>query len=477
MIWAIVILTLVSFYVNVNAQSKKGAPNIIFIIADQMRGDAISATGNKNARTPNLDKLAGNGAMSRNNYANNPVCLPSRVSIFSGRFPNQTGIMCNQYKGEWLSFEKSLPSYLKHAGYRLGYVGKNHAFSDRVFDHFDYTSFRDRDAFRAYSKYSPPYWHSDVLWPEEDCNPRKNTDDAIRFIDQSNATQPFFLCVSYFDPHPPYMAPADYAQHYDAAAMKLPEYIDPAKLGGRIAEQQKALHYNVLPKADLKETMRYYHASVEWGVDHQIGQIIKTLEKKGIAENTILVFTADHGDFMGEFNMVRKGMFLYDALLNVPMIWYGPGNIKKGLLLNELTQNVDIFPTLLDFAGIAIPGQLVGRSLKEALQGKKSMAEERAVFAAASYSDLPQNYWDHPEPYFNNKSDVPFHSRIENLTWRDEHKTTMVRNRNWKLIMSETRDPELYHMNGGHIERLNLYNDARYASQKEHMLKLLSKFT
>jgi len=457
-----------------SAQEKSTRPNIIFIMCDQMRADAVGVSGNRNAITPNLDKLANCGVIFRNNLVNNSVCLPSRISMFSGKYPNQTGVMCNQYKGDWLPFEKSLPWYLKQAGYRIGYVGKNHTFRKNEFVNFDYSSIRDREDFRAYSKYVPPYWHSDILWPEEDCNPPKNTEEAIQFINENKSGQPFFLHVSYFDPHPPYMAPAEYAQHYNSNDMQLPEYIDPAKLGPRIAEQQKALRYDILPEADLKETMRYYHASVEWGVDHQVGQILKALEEKGIADNTVLVFTSDHGDFMGEFNMVRKGMFLYDALLHVPMIWYAPGRIKKGLALDNLTQNVDIFPTLMDFAGIEIPQQLVGRSLRSALQGKEPIDDERFVFAAASYSDLPGNYKDEPEPYFKPDSDEPFHSRIENLTWKDEHKIFMLRNRDWKLIISETREPELYFMDGGHVERENLYGKPEYQQKYTELLNQLN---
>ena len=466
------ILILLLFSCFAKARVKSTPPNIIFIICDQMRGDALGIAGNKNARTPHLDKLAENGVICTSNFANNSVCLPSRISMFSGKYPSQTGIMCNKSTGDWLSFQNSLPDYLKQAGYRVGYVGKNHTFIESELGKFDYSSIRDREEFRAYNKYVPPYWHSDIFWPEEDCNPSKNTGEAIQFINQSDSNRPFFLCVSYFDPHPPYMAPAEYAQHYNAKDMEVPEYISPLKLGERIAEQQKALRYDILPEADLKETMRYYHASVEWGVDYQVGRIIKSLEEKGISENTVVVFTSDHGDFMGEFNMVRKGMFLYDALLNVPMIWYAPGRINKGITLNNLTQNVDIFPTLLDFAGIEIPRQLVGRSLRNALEGKEPVDDEQIVFAAASYSDLPANYLDEPEPYFKPDSDVPFHSRIENLTWKDEHKTFMVRNRNWKLIISETHEPELYFMDGGHTERENLYGNAEY---NEKYLELLDK--
>jgi arylsulfatase A-like enzyme len=252
--------------------------------------------------------------------------------------------------------------------------------------------------------------------------------------------------------------------------MEVPDYIDPENLGERLAWHQKALQYDRMPESDLRETLRYYHASVEWGVDRQVGEILRTLEQKGITDRTIVVFTSDHGDFMGEYNMVRKGMFLYDALLHVPMIWYAPGYIRMGLSLDNMTQNVDIFPTLLDLAGLAVPDRLSGRSLKHILQGEIPVDDDFAVYASAVYGDLPENYWDDPEPYFNPDSDIPFHSRVENLTWTSQYRTAMARTRNWKLILSESHEPELYQMNGCHAEKENLYGQAQY-SQVAEMLK------
>ena len=466
------LLMLFSIYLsptNANAKSKSTDPNIIFIICDQMRGDAFGAAGNINARTPNIDALATQGAMFRYNFANNPVCLPSRISMFSGLYPSQTGVLCNKHSGEWLSFEKSLPWYFKQAGYHTAYIGKNHTFEESELANFDVISIRGREKFRAYSKYVPPYWHSDTFWPEEDCNPGKNTKDAVDFINQSTPGEPFFIHISYFDPHPPYMAPAEYTSRYNSEDMILPQYIDPDHLGDRLAQHQKALRYDRISEPDLKETLRYYHASVEWGVDHQIGKILQTIEEKGITDNTILVFVADHGDFMGEYHMVRKGMFHYDALLHVPMIWYAPGLINKGLSLDNMTQSVDIFPTLLELAGIEIPDNLAGRSLKNILQGQVPIDDEFIVYASAAYSDLPDGYWENPEPYFNPDSNIPFHTRVENLTWKPQYKTAMARTRNWKLIKSETHPPELYHMNGGYIERENLYGQDQYKEISEKL--------
>lgn len=457
-------LFLITFSQYVYAQNSKQKPNVIFVICDQMRGDAFGAAGNKVVNTPHLDRMAEQGVMFSNNISNSPVCLSSRMSMFSGKYASQTGVRGNKYpENVRLEFERSLPWYFKENGYRTGYIGKNHAFQKEELNKFDRVVIRERDEYRSYSKYVPPYWHSDIFWPEEDSNPGKNTREAIEFIEETAADQPFFLVVSYFDPHPPYMAPAEYTSKYCSSEMLLPEYIDPSTLSPRLAIHQKALRYDKMTEGDLRETMRYYYASVEWGVDRQVGELMQALEGKGIDKNTIIVFTADHGDFMGEYNMVRKAMFLYDALLRVPMLWYAPGLIESGKVVKGVSQNADIFPTLLDLSGISIPGFVSGVSLKGVLTGAEGdISMDRKVYAHANYSELPSDYWDDPEPYYNPESDVPFHTRIEQRTWQNDFQTSMVRTSNWKLILSDTHDPELYFMDGGHVERKNLYGDELY---------------
>lgn len=458
----IILFALLCFQLSgVWAQKSTSKPNVVFIICDQMRADAFGAAGNDVVNTPNIDMIANEGVMFTQAYANNPVCLPSRMSFFSGQYPNSTGVYGNYPNRKWLAFEKSLPWYFKEAGYEIGYVGKNHAFIKDDMNSFDTHVDRGREKCRAYNNFVPPNWHSDIFWPEEDCNPAKNAKDAVEFINYSSSDKPFFLTVSLFDPHPPYMAPARVSSKYCSSDMQVPEFIDPKMLSPRLEAQQKALLYDKQTVEDIKETMRYYYAAVEWGVDEQLGAVMNALRAKGIVDNTIVVFISDHGDFMGEYNMVRKAMFMYDALLHVPMIWYAPNHIEKGLKIEDLAQCVDIFPTLMDLAGLSIPDELEGKSLTPMLKGHR-VAVNDYVFAAASYSELPSNYWDNPEPYYKAESEKPFHSRVEALTWKEDKKTAMVRTKDWKLIVSETQAPELYHMNGKNIERQNLYGEEMY---------------
>jgi arylsulfatase len=284
------VTTSISFPSIIRSKSSQNPPNIVFIICDQMRGDALSCLGSSNARTPHLDKMAREGVLFKNCFANNPVCLPSRKSFFSGLYPHQHGSLTNNSGQSLPTLEGTLLGYLKQKGYRTGWIGKNHTYSNQALKGLDVTSIRAREPFRAYSKYVPPFWHSDTLWPEEECYPRKNTDEGIQFIQSSKKNQPFFLHLSYFDPHPPYMAPSEFSCRYNSKDMTIPPFISPDKLSPRLAEHARALHYDRIKDSDLTETMRYYYAAIEWGVDFQVGRILKSLETNGLLENTIVIF-------------------------------------------------------------------------------------------------------------------------------------------------------------------------------------------
>ncbi|MBI1353319.1 MAG: sulfatase-like hydrolase/transferase [Acidobacteria bacterium] len=457
------------------AQARRRPPNILYIICDQMRGDAMGCVGHPNVRTPNLDRMAAQGVLFERCFVNNPVCLPSRQSAFTGRYPHQHGALTNQGKTirEWSG---TLVETFQKAGYRTGWVGKNHTYGNELVGNLDYASIRDREPFRDYNGMVPPYWHTDVYWPEDKCYPEINTQEALRFLDGAQSGgEPFFLHVSYFDPHPPYMAPAEFTQHYSGREMRLPDYVDPNELSGRLAEFKDGFGMENASKADLTETMRYYLAQIEWGVDKQVGRLLQGLADRGLAENTVVVFTADHGDFMGSYGLVRKGMFLYDALLHVPMIWYAPGRIPAGKRTKAQAQHIDLFPTLADFAGLSTSGlDLPGRSLKPLIEGGAD-DPRRPIFTSAGYDELTPIQINIPvDP--GDEATTPRHSMVMNHNMGQRYKTSMVRTPEWKMVMTETRGPELYAMNGGVVEKKNVADKKEHAGVRRKLEKELDGF-
>ncbi len=464
-------LTAANISASKTAKTKQ-RPNVVFIICDQMRGDALSCLGNPNARTPNLDSLAEDGVLCRSHFSNNPVCVPSRMSLFSGLYPHQTGRLSNKsWDAPLLEFDNTLAAAFKRNGYRIGWVGKNHTYKKKAFSEFDYASIRAREPFRQYSRFIPPHWHSDTYWPEELCHPRKNTDEAVGFIENSKRDEPFFLHVSYFDPHPPYMAPAEYTSQFDSSKIKLLPYTPPSQLSERLEQYAHAMRLDKIQEADLIETFRYYYASVMWGVDYQVGRIMKTLAEKDLLDNTLILFTSDHGDFMGDYHMVRKGMFLYNSLLNVPMIWRMPSQMAKGLRVDSLTQGVDIFPTLLDLCGIESEVELSGRSLKPLLSGEKDEVNQ-ALFTTAAYGDVSDDIVN-PSIHLEDEDDTPLHTRVMSQGMLPNHDIQMIRTKEWKLILNESDPPELYHLNGGFIEERNVIDEKQYTNTRKQLEKEL----
>jgi arylsulfatase A-like enzyme len=443
-------------------EKKNDKPNFILIITDQMRGDAISCLGSLNARTQNLDKLAEEGVIFQNAYSNNPVCLPSRISMFTGLYPHQHRALTN--KGpDWQTMEGTLFDLFKKQGYRLGYVGKNHMLrveKSVLEDYFDYYHFVDREDFRAYSKHVPPWWHSDTYEPSERCFTTTHTDEGIEFI--NNTDEPFFLVISYHDPHPPYMAPSEYSSKYTSEEMTIPDFMPASSLSTRLDDFYRAMEFDKIKDSDLTETMRYYYAAISY-IDENVGRLINNLHHKEIAEKTIVLFTADHGDFMGEHRMVRKGMFHYEALLHVPMIWYGPGQIESQFIVNNLAQSVDIMPTIGDFLGVEIPKSLPGRSLKPVLQGQELEDSDHFVFSSSLYYNLPDyilNNGEIPEE----EEDIPLHTRVLKIPDEldDKKRTASIRNSEWRFIKTIGYPSELYKMDGSWVENENLAGKSRY---------------
>lgn len=442
-------------------------PNVVLVIADQMRGDAVGALGHPDVRTPHLDALASEGVAFTHFYTNGPVCVPSRMSFFSGLYPHRHGSVSNAESTRLATADGTLLGYFRDRGYRLGWFGKdNHTYRRAVLDQtLDANTSRRREAFRAYSPAVPPHWHGHAPWPKDTLFAVRTTDDAIRFIRETPEGTPFFAVLSLFDPHPPYFAPAEIVRHYARRDLTVPDEVDPAALSPRLAAQKRALLLDRLDPAELEATMAVYYAAIEWGVDAQIGRLLQALDEAELTDDTIVVVTSEHGDFMGDFGMVRKGMFLYDALLHVPFVWRAPGRIAEGVQTDVVAQGVDLFPTLVALTGGTVPEGLPGRSLLPFLRGASETDPGHAAIAVAGYSDLPEDYFENPEPsYIDPPPGVEraFHSRIYDRVTPPRHRTASARTRNWRLILSETHPPELYHVGQAGTERENLAGDPRH---------------
>lgn len=388
LILSILVSSLISLS-EATAQSKAGAastkPNILLILPDQMRASAMGCDGNKQVKSPNIDRLAAEGILFKRTYANVPVCCPARAILMTGTYPHVNGMMANDLR---LREEQvTIAEILSEKGYRTGFIGKWHLDGGmrepgfvppgprrQGFDfwaayechhkHFQPTYFRD----------SPEVITVDKFEPEASC------DFAVEFLVGQPKDKPFFLTVQMGPPHDPYGAPEEYMRQY------IPERIMPADnwqpnsetrtppLNGKKATG-KSLRPDVEP-GGLEEIAAYYAAIT--ALDDQVGRLMKTLAEQGLDENTIILFTSDHGDMLGAHGMRRKRK-PHDESARVPGIIRWPAKIPKNQIVDTLFSHVDMAPTLLALSGESIPGGMQGTDLSRVALGETTEGPEAVL--------------------------------------------------------------------------------------------------
>ncbi|MFX0083605.1 MAG: sulfatase [Candidatus Hodarchaeota archaeon] len=400
--------------------------NVLFIITDQQRADHLGCAGNPDLKTPNLDKLASEGIRFTNTYVANPMCMPNRATIFTGKYPSVHGVRSNG-----INLNPNIPTItqtLLNNGYHTCSIGKIHlnyygssysrkfksvesmitsVFVDKekkppipkpyygldeveftighgwaVGGHYlDWLEERNLEYYKSV-KYNAPklfdYIMYDTTIPEELYQTTYVTEKTIsflkRFSEGKYGNKPFFLHCSFPDPHHPVSPPGKYKEMYDPEEIKisptfrnLDRVHDHEVLGvyfkrrssRRIREEQlrkvqASTHESVsrgIPEEQLRKFQAYTYGTVSM-IDHGIGQILAALNTFGLEENTMVIFTSDHGDFMGDHGIIMKGRAHYQGEVKVPFIWKVPGLTKPGTITNSLASSIDIPTTILNLLNI-----------------------------------------------------------------------------------------------------------------------------
>ncbi|MBC7319284.1 sulfatase [bacterium] len=341
-------------------------PNILLIFADQMRGMDMGCAGNPDVITPNMDRLAEEGMYFLKAYANTPVCTPSRGSLLTGLYPLSHLAITND-----LPIATNIPSVgkiLKEAGYYVGYIGKWHL--DGVprdkftppgprrlgFDDFWAVWNCSHDYFNAYY-----YRDTPEPIPLRRYEPIGQTDLAIEFIEESLKEKrlPFFLVLSWGPPHDPYwMVPEEYRSKYKPDEITLRPNV---KLGTKKLLGPKDA--NLSPK----ETIANYYAAIT-ALDEQLGRILEFLNDNDLTNETIVIFTSDHGDMLWSQGMMKKEQ-PFEESINIPFVIRWPKHIPSGEKNNILISIVDIAPSILGLLGIKIPEEIEGTDLSRVILG------------------------------------------------------------------------------------------------------------
>ncbi|MFB6136367.1 MAG: sulfatase [Halobacteriaceae archaeon] len=328
-------------------------PNVVFVFADQMRASAMGCAGDPNVRTPALDGMAQEGVHFEHAYTPYPVCSPARGSILTGRYPHDHGVVGNTYLKLRLPTETTtVAEAFREEGYRTGYVGKWHLDGTKEGPGFVPPGPR-RQGFDYWKGFNRGHQHlqghphfdrdGNVEW-EEGYQPEIQTDLAIDFVEGAS-DDPFFCMMSWGPPHTPFEAPAEYSDLYDPAELELRE---------NVPEEERE---------EVRETLPEYYGMVT-SLDEQLGRVLDALEREGVADETIVVFTSDHGEMMGSQGMWHKGNPEEESV-HVPLLVRYPDELPAGERSEAFVNLVDLFPTLASFAGAPVPDGVQGRDLAD----------------------------------------------------------------------------------------------------------------
>lgn len=371
-------------------------PNILLITADQMRGDCLSIAGHPDVETPYLDTMANHGVRFRNAYSATPTCIPARAALFTGLTQRSHRRVGYQDGVDW-NYQTTMPGAFAQAGYHTHCAGKMHVWPPRSLMGFHSVDLHDGFLPHRRTETKAQYWWNRVddylpfltreMGPDADvgldgidCNSwaakpysqpehlhptNWTTQKSVDFLRRRDPTKPFFLWTSYVAPHPPYTPPECYFERYLRKDMKEPAVGAWAQeLGHKYPDFDS--FEGILNGNQMKEMQAGYYGLISH-VDHQIGRLLRALKDEGALNHTIVMFTSDHGEMLGDHHMFRKSQ-PYQGSVHIPLLWYDPGHllpVKPGQTCEQLAELRDVMPTLLSAAGIEVPAQVEGRDLLE----------------------------------------------------------------------------------------------------------------
>ncbi len=398
-------------------------PNILLLVSDQQRWDTVSAYGlNEVCRTPHIDALAARGVRFDNAFTPTAICSPARASLFTGLYPHNHGVT-----GNGLSIRegvRGITDYLNPANYRCGYAGKWHADEERgpselgfvakdfmgyafpgsgllpglqfgakprtgnpYADYLQERGFELPTVSHRYVGTNPGCQAQEMFalheGPVESCIEYFVAEETIRLIDElGNEDEPFFIWGNFWGPHTPCLVPEPYFSMYT------PNHI-PEHPSYRETFENKPYRQQLIERMwglgdygwrGFQEISARYFGHVTL-IDDMVGRIVDHLAATGKLENTIIVFTADHGDCMGAHKLIEKGEFMYDEIYRIPMVVAYPGCSAPGSAVDDFVYLHELMPTFLDAAGVDVPDGLDGESFLPALLGNHSPNLRQDIYA------------------------------------------------------------------------------------------------
>ncbi len=500
-------------HVLTNGPFVTSKPNILFIMADQLRWDYLAHAGHPHIKTPNIDRLAARGVAFSRAFIQSPVCGGSRMCFYTGRYQITHGATYNNVPLR--VDEVTIGDDLRPLGYRVALVGKTHFAPDEAalkrlglspgidpglpLMHAGFEPFERDDGLHpevggalygpdpaynrwlrqlGYSGMNP--WHEwansvagdngEVLsgWSmrnarrparvkEEHSETAYMTDRGIEFMRRAG-DQPWCLHLSYIKPHWPYIAPAPYHDMYGPAHVipanrTAAERAAPHPVMAAFMQHEESINFS---RDEVRETVIPAYMGLITQLDHHLGRIMTFLETSGLAQRTIVVLTSDHGDYLGDHWLGEKDLF-HEEIVRIPMLVADPrtsADATRGMTVGALVELIDLAPTFLDWAGgPAAPHRHEGASLRPLLDGTTPAAWRSAAFCDSDYSRR--------------------HARRTLGLGPDQARGFMVRTEHWKYVYFEQFPPMLFDLIADPQEQTDLGTSAAHAGVRAEMKERL----
>jgi arylsulfatase A-like enzyme len=369
-------LLILAFLICGAARAADSRPNFVFVLADDLRWNALGCAGDKIVQTPHIDALARRGVIFRQQFVTTSICNVSRASILTGQSARRHGIVTFADPLSAAQWRESYPAKLRSAGYHTGFIGKFGVGDAKAIaameTEFDFWRGLPNQAGLFFEKNDPARTHKTARFGNQ----------ALEFIQGRDAAKPFCLSISFNAPHardgqPREFAPDPRDEALYAGVMlpvprkaseewflKLPEFVRESE-----GHRRWALRFDTPERTQA--TLRDYYRLVS-GLDREVGRIVALLEERGLVGNTVFVFTSDNGFFFGERGLADKWL-MYEESIRVPLIIVDPRlpEARRGSAVDAMTLNIDLAPTLLELAGVEASPETQGRSLAPLLRGER----------------------------------------------------------------------------------------------------------
>ncbi|OGV31984.1 MAG: hypothetical protein A2020_11990 [Lentisphaerae bacterium GWF2_45_14] len=462
-------------------------PNIVLLIAEELGYNFLGYAGNRESETPFLDKLTGKSVTFCNHFTVQGKCVPSRAALYSGRYPHNGGhrtLGIELQKGEI-----SLAKLLKEHGYFNIMAIKNHTIDKAVFheqiDEFwldgsngrkpvnikDYNGDTTSHERVSGNKYADNYLFGKINMQEKDTCDYIATERACEFIRNHKMSQPFFMNLNFHYTHPPYEIMEPYYSHFMSKDLTLFPNFPGNNKPEFIYKMHDLYGFSRLDPNDRKEMLACYYGMLNF-LDNRVREIYETLEHTGQLENTIFIFTSDHGDLVGQHGIPEKWDTIFsDNIMKIPLIIHYP-QIFSPRKINALTENIDVLPLLLELIGIDRPYGIQGKNLMPVMRGETNKHKDYVFAEGGHEKDLLEIKI---EPNQDRLHIVGYLKKAEMREIMPDalRKAKMIRTEKYKLVYRIKDKNEFYDLVNDPLEQENCYDKVEFADLITRMEKLL----